>query len=167
MTRSNLPTLGGCHSGNSLHTDREFEHFASLIKRAALGISDDLAYDPSYPLQIDSMWAIINAPGSHDSAHIHPGALWSSVYYLHTPEDCGEIEFVNPRISNVMNAAKFDSDRRRPVECWTSVKFTPSAGQLSIFPSWLYHSVHPSFSKLAGRDGERVILSFNLSQAVR
>ena len=33
-----------------------------------------------------------------------------------------------------------------------------------LFPSWLYHSVHPNLAEDSDGGGERIVVSFNLSQ---
>ena len=43
------------------------------------------------------MWANINMRYSHNRNHVHPGALWSGVYYIQTPKDSGRIWFTDPR----------------------------------------------------------------------
>lgn len=63
-----------------------------------------------------------------------------------------------------MQKAKFAPDKKRPKECWSKVNFTPVAGRMLIFPSWLYHSVAPNLSEAEGASSDRVIISFNISQ---
>lgn len=164
IERSNIPQLGGWHSHNHLHKASEFKPLASLVHACAAQISEQLGYHKKHALQIGTMWAIINPPGSANKAHIHPDCLWSGVYYVQTPEDCGNIEFTDPRTQNLMLPPKFEPDQPKVKSCWTKVTMTPEPGKLLIFPSWLYHSVAPNMSKQTGREGERVIVSFNLSQ---
>lgn len=76
------------------------------------------------------------------SSHIHPDCLWSGVYYVKTPANCGVIEFTDPRTQNLMRKGVFDPKKKRLRECWTSVKYNP----------------------VAGTNADRVIISFNLSQ---
>lgn len=159
IARSNFTRLGGWHSAAAIHQKPEFAMLASLIRDACQHISADLQYDTTSALDIESMWAIINAPGASNRAHIHPEALWSGVYYVKAEADAGNIEFTDPRTANLMRQPRFSS---RPGICDPAKMFTPTAGRMLIFPSWLYHMVHPNFS---GQD--RVIVSFNLSQGHR
>jgi uncharacterized protein (TIGR02466 family) len=110
------------------------------------------------------MWSIINPPGSVNIAHVHPGCMWSGVYYVQTPQGSGNIEFIEPRTVHLMNQPKFENMRKRPKECWTKVNFTPRAGKMIIFPAWLYHAVRPNEAKEKGDLANRVIISFNMSQ---
>ena len=98
------------------------------------------------------------------SSHIHPDCLWSGVYYVKTPANCGVIEFTDPRTPNLMRKGVFDPKKKRLRECWSSVKYNPVAGKMLVFPAWLYHAVMPNMSTADGTDVDRVIISFNLSQ---
>jgi uncharacterized protein (TIGR02466 family) len=62
-----------------------------------------------------------------------------------------------------MDQPAFKSNQKRARENWTKVNFTPRAGRMLLFPSWLYHGVNPDLSNKTGRDAGRVIISFNLS----
>ena len=164
IERSNFRKLGGWHSHNNLHREEAYAPLTDRVHQAGRRISRQLGYHPDKQLKIGTMWSIINAPGSSNKAHIHPDSHWSGVYYVHTPEDAGDIEFTDPRTSHVMNQPSFEPKIQRSKENWTKVRFTPKAGKMLIFPSWLYHGVDPNMSDKTGRHGERVIISFNLSQ---
>lgn len=164
IQRSNFKKLGGWHSHNDLHKDPAYAEITEGIHAAGRLISGDLGYHKGFSLRIGTMWSIINARGSSNRAHVHPGCTWSGVYYIQTPEDCGNIEFIDPRTENLMQQPRYVPNRQRPQNCWTKVNVLPKAGKMLIFPSWLYHSVAPNLSEAEGRAGERVIISFNLSQ---
>ncbi len=164
IKRSNFPELGGWHSHNNLQENKKFDGLVYHVNHVAEFISKSKGYHDRYKLFIDSMWSIINSPGSFNQSHIHPGSLWSGVYYVQAPKNSGNIEFIDPRTQNLVRQPRYLPDTRRPESCWTRVKFKPRAGKMLLFPSWLYHSVMPNMSNGKEREGERVILSFNLSQ---
>ncbi len=164
IERSNFSKLGGWHSHNNLHREDAYKPLTDRVHQAGRRISRKLGYHPDKHLQIGTMWSIINAPGSFNNSHVHPGSHWSGVYYVHTPKNAGDIEFTDPRTSHVMNQPSFEPKKRRSKENWTKVRFTPKAGKMIIFPSWLYHGVDPNMSEESGKDAERVIISFNMSQ---
>lgn len=164
IQRSNFRKLGGWHSHNDLHKDADYANLVESIATAGKLISDDLGYHKNYELRIGTMWSIVNPPGSANRAHIHPGCAWSGVYYIQVPDACGNIEFIDPRTENLMFQPRYVPNVKRPKHCWSKVNVTPKAGKMLIFPSWLYHSVAPNLSEAEGRAGERVIVSFNLSQ---
>lgn len=164
IRRSNIPELGGWHSHNDLHKNKEYSGLTDLISAAGRKISANLGYSDQHKISIGTMWSIINPPGSANRAHVHPGCLWSGVYYIQSPKKCGNIEFIEPRTVHLMNQAKFKPNEKRAKENWTKVRFTPTAGRMLIFPSWLYHAVDPNMSTEEGDASNRVIISFNLNQ---
>ncbi len=167
VRRSNVPELGGWHSHVKLHKDDKYAELVEHIDAAGAMMCHELGYNRSYRLDIGTMWSIINPPGSLNRAHIHPGCIWSGVYYVQAPRNSGRIEFIDPRTQNLMNPAKHIPGTRRPRVCWKKVKYKPVAGRMLIFPSWLYHSVGPNRSTAKGKAADRVIVSFNLSQKRR
>ena len=164
IERSNFRSLGGWHSHNNLHREENFKPLTNRIHRMLSGVSANLGYDKSRYLQITTMWSITNPPLSSNRAHIHPGALWSGVYYGQAPEGAGCIEFTDPRTVTIMNSATFIPKQKRKTECWTKVKVQPQPGKMLFFPSWLYHSVDPNLAQGDGPESERIIISFNVNQ---
>ena len=164
IARSNYQELGGWHSHNNLHKEDAYTELVDHIGVATARMCDEMCYDPSRVLKIGTMWSIINPPGASNRAHVHPGCLWSGVYYIQAPENCGRIEFIEPRTMNLMNQPRYKPNSKRPREMWTKVRFQPVAGRMIIFPSWLYHGVDPNMSKAEGDAANRIIVSFNLSQ---
>ncbi len=164
IARSNFTELGGWHSHNNLHKNKQYAPLVEKIGLAGKKMSKELGYHQDFAMQIGTMWSIINPPGSANRAHVHPGCLWSGVYYIQAPEGAGNIEFTEPRTAHLMNQPRFIPNQRRPKNCWTKVRFTPVAGRMLIFPSWLYHSVDPNMTKETGDAANRVIVSFNLNQ---
>ncbi len=164
IERSNFRSLGGWHSHNHLQKDPKFKRLTDRLHMMLAGVSDNLGYDKSRELKITTMWSITNPPLSSNRAHVHPGALWSGVYYVQAPEGAGQIEFTDPRTVTIMNSASFIPKQRRQVECWTKVKVKPVAGKMLFFPSWLYHSVEPNLAQGDGLESERIIISFNINQ---
>lgn len=164
IQRSNYQQLGGWHSRTNLHRSKKYSALVKEVAAAGRLVSEELEYDPAYSLRIGTLWSIINSPGSSNLAHIHPGCLWSGVYYVQVPKNSGHIVFTDPRTSNLMQRPKFTPNKKRPKSCWTKVNVRPTPGRMIIFPSWLYHAVKPNLSNKKGTAGDRVIMSFNLSQ---
>lgn len=167
LHRSNHPGLGGWHSHNNLHKDLKYDELTQYILALGATISDKLGYHDDYILRIGTMWSIINPKGSSNQSHVHPDSLWSGVYYVQAPEKCGNISFTDPRIASVMCQPKFQPGIKRPRSCWGKVNFTPRPGKMLMFPSWLYHAVAPNLTEAKGDASERIIISFNMSQARR
>ena len=167
VNKSNFPELGGWHSHVKLHKEIAFAELVQHVDTAGAMMCRELGYHRSYRLRIGTMWSIINPPGGLNRAHIHPGCIWSGVYYVQAPRNSGRIEFIDPRTENLMGGVKYIPGTKRPRNCWTKVRYDPRAGRMLIFPSWLYHSVGPNRSEAVGKDADRIIVSFNLSQQRR
>ena len=167
VPKSNFPELGGWHSRVKLHKDVTFAGLVQHVDAVSAIMCRELGYHTSYRLSIGTMWSIINPPGSSNRAHVHPGCLWSGVYYVQAPRNSGRIEFIDPRTHNLMTPVEYIPGTKRPRNCWTKVRHKPVAGRMLIFPSWLYHSVLPNRSRAKGKDADRIIVSFNLSQEKR
>ena len=90
------------------------------------------------------MWATL-AQGRHDghAVHDHPNAAVAGVYYVSAPPGSGPICFYDPR--------------DLPWLARDCERLTPKPGLLVLFPSWLRHSVGPSFT-----DEPRISVAFNV-----
>jgi uncharacterized protein (TIGR02466 family) len=106
-----------------------------------------------------SAWAAICRTGAYHAPHSHPDSAWSGVYYVDAgtedPEHplSGVLEFLDPRAGVEAVTAPGDP-YGKPFRIW------PEDGLIVIFPSWLYHWVHP-YTGLA----PRIAISFNASAA--
>lgn len=164
LRRSSYAELGGWHSQAMLHKNPAYADLLAYVHRCGELISESSGYDPRYSLQVDTMWSIINPHGATNMAHIHPGSLWSGVYYIQAPKGCGNISFTDPRTANVMSAAIYNPDKPRIQETKTKITLTPEPGKIVIFPSWLYHAVAPNIAQGKDEEADRVIISFNINQ---
>src|SRR5689334_20834567 len=89
-----------------------------------------------------SAWAAICRAGAYHAPHSHPDSAWSGVYYVDAgtgnPEYplSGVLEFLDPRAGAEAVTAPGDPYGEQ-------VRVRPEAGLLVVFPSWLFHWVHP------------------------
>ena len=88
--------------------------------------------------------------------HNHPGADISGVYYVKTPDDCGDIVFEHPAI-NVLGY--YFTELSKEFNEYNSSAWAKPAveNHLYLFPSWLKHRVEPNLNKTK----ERISISFN------
>jgi len=104
-------------------------------------------------------WATICREGAYHAPHSHPDSAWSGVYYVDAGEESanqplsGVLEFIDPRAGVEAVTAPADP-YGEPFRIW------PRAGLLVIFPSWLFHWVHPY-----GGKAPRIAVSFNATTA--
>ena len=107
--------------------------------------------------KVQNMWININGNKDYNEVHTHPGCLFSGVYYISTPENCGDIEFFqsNSHLQNShWNGIKFSSYILENSSSW----FLPSTkNEVYIFPSFYEHRVQPNLSH-----SDRISISFNV-----
>jgi uncharacterized protein (TIGR02466 family) len=106
-----------------------------------------------------SAWATICRAGAYHAPHSHPDSAWSGVYYVDagaaSPDQplSGVLEFLDPRAGVEAVSAPGDPYGE-------PFRVHPQAGLLVVFPSWLYHWVHPYAGKTP-----RIAISFNATPA--
>jgi len=102
-----------------------------------------------------SAWAAVCRAGAYHAPHSHPDSAWSGVYYVdagsETPDRplSGILEFLDPRAGVEAVTAPGDPYGE-------PFRVRPESGLVVLFPSWLYHWVHP----YAG-ETPRIAVSFN------
>jgi uncharacterized protein (TIGR02466 family) len=102
-------------------------------------------------------WATVCREGAYHAPHSHPGSAWSGVYYVDAGRTntnrplSGMLEFLDPRVG--VEAVNTPGD-----PYGEPVRVRPESGLLVVFPSWLYHWVHP----YAGQT-PRIAVSFNVT----
>lgn len=100
-------------------------------------------------------WATVCRAGAYHGPHSHPDSAWSGVYYVDAGSDTsgppfsGVLEFLDPR-SGVDAVTAPGDPYGEPF------RVRPQAGLMVIFPSWLYHWVHPYLGQTP-----RIAISFN------
>ena len=147
-----ISNQGGFHSENLNENHWEIKELIKYITSYANVYSEQIAYGK---VELCNIWCNINSYKDYNQLHCHPDAKVSGVYYVKTPDECGEIEFHNPAY-HVLQQANLS----RPNNHYTSLFWWMPAveGALYLFPSWLMHSVRPNMNK----DEERISFSFNL-----
>ncbi|TMH08633.1 MAG: hypothetical protein E6H79_02030 [Betaproteobacteria bacterium] len=102
-------------------------------------------------------WINVNRAGDLNLLHCHPGSFLSAVYYVRVPQPMrgGDIVFRDPRGPAV---AMYETPGiELPwVGSGTGMPFSPTTGQLLLFPAWLEHRVEPFQG-----EGERISIAFN------
>jgi uncharacterized protein (TIGR02466 family) len=102
-----------------------------------------------------SAWATVCRAGAYHAPHSHPDSAWSGVYYVDAGAENqdqplgGVLEFLDPRAGAEAVSAPGDLYGE-------PFRVRAQSGLLVMFPSWLYHWVHP----YAG-ETPRIAISFN------
>ena len=151
VKRSNL---GGWHSDDYANPSPEFETLWSMIDRSVNHFHEQQGLIGN--VYISSMWFNVNYHGSSNSPHTHPNSIWSGVYYIKTPENCGSIGFLNPNVSQAWIIPKSIMNEKAEDNFLQTLLVKPEKNVLYVFPSWLQHFVDANMSQ-----EERISLSFN------
>ena len=103
-------------------------------------------------------WMNCSPVGSHNSAHMHPGAEISGVFYISVPPESGRIVFRDPRPQSEMSQL---SSKEGKIFKALAPRFplSPAPGDVLLFPSWLMHQVEPGY----GQEGLRISMAFNIN----
>jgi len=153
ITRTNIR---GWHSTTDMHEKPEYQKLVSMLYDCQKTIYDQEHYE-SEPF-LGNMWANINPPGGSNRAHQHPNSLWSGVYWIKTPKNCGHLKIDDPRSAAAMVRPK-QKEGSMPSRLFRETHYEPIAGRCIMFPSWLMHCVDPNES-----NDTRISVSFNFLQ---
>ena len=146
----------GWHSTTNMHERPEFKNLVNMLYACQKTIYEQEYYE-SEPV-LGNIWANINPPGGMNRAHQHPNSLWSGVYWIKTPKNCGQLKIDDPRSVASMIRPR-QKDIKKPDRLWRETHYDPIAGRCIMFPSWLMHCVDPNES-----NDIRISVSFNFLQ---
>jgi uncharacterized protein (TIGR02466 family) len=145
----------GWHSHTDLMQFPELDEFKKHLNFTLGEIFTYYDYKHGYKLELDTCWGNINPKYGFNTTHSHPSCLWSGVYYLQVPENCGNIYFVDPIKPRIHYGAQYNNENSELAS--TSIFYKPQVSKLIIFPAYLEHFVRPNLS-----DTDRISLSFNI-----
>ena len=153
VTKTNV---NGWHSETNMHEKSEYKPLVNELFRMAHQIFEEewLEREPF----LGNMWANINPFGGYNKPHVHPNALFSGVYYVKTPPNCGRLIGQDPR-PGIQTCMPTRKKGQPPKHLWRDVLLQPQENRAIIFPAWLWHSVEPNQS-----NENRISVSFNFIQ---
>ena len=102
-------------------------------------------------VSIGNSWANINDKGAWNMPHSHAGCWYSGVFYIKADGDEGDLVMID-------NSEKVLSEFPPSQRTNNNWKFTPTSGELVLFPSGATHMVEPNQT-----DKERYSISFNIN----
>lgn len=127
--------------------------FQERVKQLAFMMTKQLGADPKdYNYQV-SAWAMVSRDRDYGKAHVHPGCIWSGVYYVdvgkpYKGENNGAVEFIDPRPFNYAVTGM-------PLAHKHVIQSKEGMGLL--FRSDNVHIVHPFYGK-----GTRIAIAYNI-----
>ncbi len=142
----------GWHSRGNLFDLVEMQAFKAVVDAAIATVATQIGY-ADIAIRAANCWANINPKYASNKIHDHANCLFSGVYYVKTPPDCGSLMFYDPREAKTFYKPHVDQFTAYTAD---AVAHTATEGLLLIFPSWLKHGVEPNLG-----EGDRVSISFN------
>ena len=153
VTKTNV---NGWHSQTNMKTKPENKPLVDELFRMVHKVFKEEFLDERPAL--GNMWANINPPGGYNKAHVHPNAVFSGVYYVKTPANCGRLVCNDPR-PGIQTCMPNRIKGQPPKHLWREVHLQPQENRALIFPAWLWHTVEPNQS-----NEPRISVSFNFIQ---
>jgi uncharacterized protein (TIGR02466 family) len=148
--RSNV---GGYHSTPFL-PGRDEPSLTSVVQRATV-LVDQIAADLGLGrLRMNGLWINVSETGHRNDWHHHPFTVLSAVYYVAVPDGSGDLRIERPD-AQIHYWRRSNGDRPATCQVW---RYTPTAGDLLIFPAYLRHDVEENRS-----DEARISLAMNYS----
>jgi uncharacterized protein (TIGR02466 family) len=148
---------GGWQSNDLDLSDPIFQPLLKSIYDGLEFMHEQHAIAPNMRPIVQNAWINVNYKGSYNLPHIHPESLFSGVFYVKTPENCGNIVFTHPA-QNQQYHFKPETGMMSEYNIRNSgVCFAyPQRGKMILFPSWANHRVEPNNS-----DEPRISIAFN------
>jgi uncharacterized protein (TIGR02466 family) len=157
-TGRNISNVGGYQSKILNGSESILQPLISHIQKETLIFSRlfNMTYDS---FKVDNMWININGFKDYNRTHHHPCCLFSGVYYISTPQDCGNLEFI--RSDHRLRAYDWGVPMTNTNSHNCVVRSLPAEQyRCYIFPSFYEHGVLPNLNKKE----ERYSISFNVVQ---
>ena len=148
--------VNGWHSETNMHELPQFKPLVDELFKMVHQVFKEEFLDKQAVL--GNMWANINYQGGYNKPHVHPNALFSGVYYVKTPPNCGHLVCQDPR-PGIQTCMPTRIKGEVPKYLWRDVHLQPQENRAIMFPAWLWHSVQPNES-----NNMRISVSFNFIQ---
>ena len=105
------------------------------------------------------MWININEKGNYNALHNHPHSHISGVFWIKTPDNCGDIVFENPHhFDRYIEIRNLNQEIAEETKNYFGYTFFAKEGSILLFPSDIRHEVQQNNS-----DEERISISFNMT----
>ena len=148
--------VNGWHSQTDMHKKPEYKPLVDELFKMVHQVFEEEWLDREPVL--GNMWANINGTGGYNKPHIHPNSLFSGVYYIKTPPNCGRLMCTDPR-PGIQTCMPNRKKGQPPAHLWREIHLQPRENRAIIFNSWLWHAVEPNQS-----NEPRISVSFNFIQ---
>jgi len=135
--------------------EKKFGTLYTYLQKDLVSIFNDYSIKQEYKPIISHAWININNNEDYNVPHLHPGALFSAVYYVKGSES-GDIIFHSNPINNWINSI---TELKNNL-VGESITYKALTNRLIVFPAWIVHEVKPSKSQ-----EDRISIAFNINLA--
>ena len=140
-----------------LHVSPVKDLFSAIMEMTNQATSDYNYKNTNPIIKIANSWININdTKECYTETHVHPGSVFSGVYYVKCTEDSGLIKFDRNFYERFLFHCHGAIEESSELSA-EGVLYKPIEGRLLLFPSYLPHSVGKNLD-----DSERVSISFNI-----
>jgi uncharacterized protein (TIGR02466 family) len=113
----------------------------------------DMGINKETKFFINDYWININNKNGYNIAHTHPQSLFSCIFYVKTPKNCGDVVFWKSQFLQIATSGYTDNNNSYNFEC---IKYEAKEKRVIVFPSHVLHSVEENKS-----DEDRISIAFN------
>lgn len=126
-----------------------------LFINPAIKYIQSMGLSRNVKIKTDKYWINVNGFGSYNTVHHHLPRSLSGVYFLKTPDNCGNLVFLNN--FDKKNDGSFFCTKEISTYYKTKYYIIPKKNNIYLFQSDLNHMVEPNLSK-----EKRISVAFNL-----
>jgi len=165
QNQNKVKTLWNCDTFNTLENYNPFLdndpvvlNLIEICKFKVLEFSHEYGVQKNFvDLQCDDFWFNIASFGQYQEYHNHSNSHFSLVYYVSTPDNCGNLVFQSLESITDMFALPL-SKEKISFASLKSCSYEPKESNLIIFRSNLLHMVHKNLNQ-----EDRISISMNFS----
>ena len=150
----------GGYQSNDLENNEYTYPLLELISSNIEEVQNNIGLKKSR-LKLHNFWCNINHEKDFNVAHTHPQSILSGVFYLKTPDNCGNLILKNRNADLIK--CYFDYWHLKEQTDYAMNEFNsqvwrvvPKENNLIMFPSWVEHYVEPNQST-----EPRISIAFN------
>ena len=138
-------------STRELHEESSFSVLLETVRKKISHLADIQTIGIDKP-RCHRMWGEITDRFGYDQKHAGDDCMLKGIYFVQTPDDSGQLQFIDPRNQ--------DTEKNNATD---NAVFSMNEGRLLIFPSWLSYSLTPNQSELNGDSGNRINIRFSFN----
>lgn len=149
-----VSNIGGWQSHGIPDTAPELQPLIKEIEIRVNAYFNEFDIESDY--HIEPIWFNINGFKDWNMPHEHPKSILGGIFYVQTPEDCGDLVFNHPVTTHqhYLRPHQFKLYNELTSNTWN---YASKENGFILFPAWMPHWVEPNLSK-----EDRISIAFNI-----